>query len=134
MSRIRGKDTAPELRVRSLLHRLGFRFRIHRRGLPGKPDIVLPGRRKIVFVHGCFWHRHEQCKRATMPSTRTEFWESKFAANVARDREHVRLLTEAGWDVAVVWECEVRNERELADRLTRFLTSPAGTSSGFQGA
>ncbi len=110
MSRIKGRDTGPELRLRSLLHRAGFRFRLHAKELPGKPDIVLPKYRAAIFVHGCFWHRHEGCRNATMPSTRTEFWKSKFDTNVGRDERNQAALKAAGWTVFTVWECELKSD------------------------
>ncbi len=106
MSQIKGKDTAPELRVRSWLFSHGYRYRKNDKRLPGKPDIVLPKYKTVIFVHGCFWHRHG-CKYTTMPKTRTEFWETKFSRNVERDQEHVRALEAAGWHVIIVWECEI---------------------------
>lgn len=113
MAKVRGKNTKPELIVRRALHAMGFRFRLHRRDLPGSPDIVLPRRRTAVFVHGCFWHRHPGCPRATTPSTNTPFWKAKFDRNVERDRGQVEALTLAGWNVAIVWECEVRDPARL---------------------
>ena len=110
MSRIKGRDTGPELRLRSLLHRAGFRFRLHSKELPGKPDIVLPKYRAAIFVHGCFWHRHDGCRNATMPSTRTEFWKSKFDSNVGRDERNQAALKAAGWTVLTVWECELKSD------------------------
>ncbi len=110
MARIRGKDTKPELIVRSLLHRAGVRFSLRRKDLPGKPDIVLPKSGAVVFVHGCFWHRHKGCKVATIPKTRTDFWQAKFAANVARDKRNQRDLKKAGWKVIVLWECQVMRD------------------------
>src|SRR5690242_15759999 len=107
MSRIRGSNTKPEIKVRSALHQSGYRFRIHRRDLPGRPDIVLPGYRTVVFVHGCFWHRHKRCKFAYSPKTRPEFWQNKFSSNVARDQRNASQLRRLGWRVATVWECEV---------------------------
>lgn len=118
MSRIRGRDTKPELLVRSLLHRLGYRFRLHRRDLPGTPDIVLPKYQTVIFVHGCFWHRHPDCRYAYTPKSRVEFWKEKFAANVGRDARTRRALEQAGWQVLVVWECELRDMAGLSDRLT----------------
>jgi DNA mismatch endonuclease (patch repair protein) len=118
MSRIRGRDTKPELLVRSLLHRLGYRFRLHRRDLPGTPDIVLPKYQTVIFVHGCFWHRHPDCRYAYTPKSRVEFWKEKFAANVHRDAKNRRALEQAGWQVLVVWECELRDMAGLSDRLT----------------
>jgi DNA mismatch endonuclease (patch repair protein) len=124
MARIRGRDTAPEIRLRRLLHGMGYRFRLHRADLPGRPDIALPGRRKVVFLHGCFWHRHPGCPQATMPRTRIGFWRAKFERNVARDRSVRRALNRAGWGVAVVWECALREEARVARRLERFLGPP----------
>jgi len=119
MARIRATDTKPELTVRRLLHSLGYRFRLHRRDLPGSPDLAFPGRRKIVFVHGCFWHQHRGCRLAYRPKSNTKFWAEKFAANLLRDRRAMRQLRASGWDPLVVWECE------LADllRVRRILTS-----------
>lgn len=117
MSRIRGSDTKPEVRVRSLLHRLGYRFRLHVRNLPGRPDIVLPKHRTVIFVHGCFWHRHEGCRYAYTPKSRVEFWQAKFDENVARDQRQRRELEALGWAVAVVWECETQAEEQLKHRL-----------------
>jgi len=110
MGRIRGRDTKPELIVRSLLHRAGVRFSLRRQDLPGKPDIVLPKYGTVILVHGCFWHRHKGCKVATMPKSREDFWQAKFDANVARDRRNQRDLKKAGWKVLVVWECEVMRD------------------------
>lgn len=117
MSAIRGKDTAPELAVRRMLHGMGLRFRLHRKDLPGSPDIVLPKHLIVVFVHGCFWHRHEGCRFTTTPKTRREFWQAKFDGNVARDSRNQADLVQLGWRVLVVWECELREAAELRDRL-----------------
>jgi DNA mismatch endonuclease (patch repair protein) len=121
MSRIRGRDTKPELAVRSLLHRLGYRFRIHVATLPGKPDIVLPKHRTVVMVHGCFWHRHPRCQFCYTPKTRKEFWQTKFAGNMRRDRKVRSELARLGWRVIVIWECQVRNSPELEKRLGSLL-------------
>ena len=121
MARIGSADTSPELAVRRLLHRLGYRFRLHRRGLPGTPDICFPGRKKAIFVHGCFWHRHEGCRRTTTPVTRTSFWNDKFRKNVERDRANLKALRELGWSVMVVWECETAKPEALGPRLVGFL-------------
>ncbi|MCZ8186205.1 MAG: very short patch repair endonuclease [Beijerinckiaceae bacterium] len=110
MAGIKGKNTGPELMLRRLLHQAGFRYRIHPKNLPGKPDIVLPRYRAAVFVHGCFWHRHPGCRYSTVPSSNTEFWNAKFAANVTRDAKKERALIAAGWRVAVVWECELKRD------------------------
>ena len=119
MRRVRSTDTRPELEVRSLLHRLGFRFRLHRGDLPGKPDIVLPKYRTVIFVHGCFWHRHVGCRRASTPATRQSYWLPKFNRTVERDRSNQEQLTELGWSVIIVWECEIRELEDLAGRLKR---------------
>lgn len=121
MSRIKGRNTAPEVQVRSILHSLGFRFRLHRKDLPGKPDIVLPKRGTVVFVHGCFWHRHQECKNCTNPKTNEDFWQTKFDGNVARDRKNAKSLREMGWKVIVVWECELASPDKLRRRLLRLL-------------
>lgn len=119
MGRVRQKHTKPESRVRSLLHRMGYRFRLHSAKLPGRPDIVLPRHRKIVLVHGCFWHRHD-CRRA-LPATNPEFWRDKLKVNVQRDRRTVAALEALGWSVLVVWECETRDEATMRRALTGFL-------------
>ena len=110
MSRVRGSNTKPEIIVRSLLHRLGYRFRVNRRDLPGKPDIVLAKYQTVAFVHGCFWHRHPGCKRASMPATRRDFWIAKLQKNVERDKRDRRELRRAGWQVIVLWECDIRRD------------------------
>lgn len=117
MSRVAQANTKPEKRVRQLLHRNGFRFRLHRRDMPGTPDIVLPSRRTAIFVHGCFWHRHAGCRRATTPATNPERWRLKFERNVARDAAACEALNALGWCVLVVWECELRDEPALERRL-----------------
>jgi len=119
MSRIRGRDTEPERVVRSLLHRLGLRFSLRRKGLPGKPDIVLPARSTVVFVHGCFWHQHPACRLAVMPQTRPEFWAAKLGRNVVRDHENERALRRLDWRVVTVWECELENPEKITRRLRR---------------
>lgn len=121
MAGIRGKDTKPELIVRRALHSAGFRYRLHRADLPGSPDIVMPGRKLAIFVHGCFWHRHGGCKAATTPSTRPDFWARKFEANVERDRRSVKLLEDAGWNVHVVWECETKGKGSFFQPLLALL-------------
>ncbi len=121
MARIGQKNTAPEIAVRRILHRLGIRFRLHRRDLPGTPDIVLPGRRIAILVHGCFWHRHSGCRFAYTPNSRIEFWKAKFDRNVARDGEVQEALTDLGWRSHVVWECETDDLAALGKRLRRLL-------------
>ena len=119
MSHIRSKDTKPEMVVRRHLHALGFRFRLHSPKLPGHPDIVLPKWHTVVFVNGCFWHRHQGCKTATMPKSNVAFWTAKFARNVARDKKEHAALRRAGWRVIVLWECEVKTKLEkLPKRIT----------------
>jgi DNA mismatch endonuclease (patch repair protein) len=126
MSRIKGRDTGPELLLRSLLHRAGFRFRLHPKELPGKPDIVLPRYHAAIFVHGCFWHRHEGCRNATTPSTRTEFWQAKFHSNVNRDQRNIAALEAAGWTVFTVWECELKSDAAaIVDKLSRDIREAA---------
>lgn len=119
MSRVRSKDTKPEISVRSLLHRAGFRFRLHKAGLPGKPDIVLAKHKTVIFVHGCFWHRHPGCSDATTPKTRTAFWKKKFEENVERDQRTAATLRNLDWNVIVVWECELKNIERLLIRLNK---------------
>lgn len=122
MSRIRGKNTKPELLVRSMVHRMGFRFRLHRADLPGKPDLVFVSRRKVLFVHGCFWHRHKNCKKATTPASNTEYWFPKFDKTVERDRRALYCLRKHGWRPLVVWECESNDMAILARKLRAFLS------------
>ena len=126
MSGIRGRDTKPELTVRSLAHRLGYRFRLHRRDLPGTPDLVFPGRKKIIFVHGCFWHRHPGCRFAYQPKSNVETWRAKFETNIARDVRVREQLDRTGWDVLVVWECETGDIEMLTSKLRKFLDNGAG--------
>lgn len=114
MSGIRGKNTKPELALRRALHARGFRFRLHSGKVHGRPDLVLPKHRAVVFVHGCFWHRHKGCRYATVPATRPEFWRAKFDANVARDRTVRTTLLDGGWRVATVWECALRKPDQVA--------------------
>jgi DNA mismatch endonuclease (patch repair protein) len=117
MAHIGPRDTAPELAVRRALHRMGYRFRLYCRDLPGKPDIVLPRHRTIFMIHGCFWHRHPGCRFAYMPKSRVEFWRGKFEGNISRDERVLRELTEMGWTVRIIWECETRDPAELEQRL-----------------
>ncbi|WP_041344432.1 very short patch repair endonuclease [Dehalococcoides mccartyi] len=121
MSRIQSRNTKPEILVRSMLHRLGYRFRIHMQGLPGQPDIVLRRHLAIILVHGCFWHRHKGCKLAYTPKSRLEFWERKFDENIRRDEEVMRELVKMGWRVLTIWECQITDPKELQDRLIHFM-------------
>jgi DNA mismatch endonuclease, patch repair protein len=121
MSRIRGTDTRPEMIVRSFLHRQGFRFRVHVTSLPGKPDIVLPKHNCVVFVHGCFWHHHKNCPRASMPASRRAFWMKKILGNAARDQFTIKQLRKMGWNIVVIWQCELRNPQLLGRRLASLL-------------
>ena len=121
MACVRDKHSKPEMVVRRIAHRLGFRFRLHRRDLPGTPDLVFPSMRKVIFVHGCFWHRHMGCVRTTSPATRRQYWSDKFAANMKRDRANQRKLRTCGWEVLVIWECQTFDIDNLTRRLTKFL-------------
>lgn len=129
MSAIKGRDTKPEVLVRKLLHRLGYRFRIQRKDLSGKPDIVLPKHKTAIFINGCFWHRHAGCKYASTPSTNSEFWEKKFAANVKRDARNYAALREQGWNVLIIWECEVKEilRTKIIPGLPSRISSPYPT-------
>jgi DNA mismatch endonuclease (patch repair protein) len=122
MSRVRGKNTAPELVVRTMAHRLGYRFRLHRRGLPGTPDLVFPRLHKVIFVNGCFWHGHPDCDRARLPKTNIEFWRSKIGATVVRDRRAIEALRDEGWGVLVVWQCDTGDDGKLERVLRDFLS------------
>ena len=124
MGNIRSKDTTPEIIVRKVAHRLGYRFRLHRKGLPGKPDLVFPARKKIIFVHGCFWHQHDDpsCNISRQPKSRRDYWIPKLQRNVERDKIHLRDLISQGWTVLVIWECEVRDIDRLANKISEFLS------------
>lgn len=126
MASIRGRNTGPEMRVRRLLHGLGYRFRLHGRGLPGRPDLVFPSRSAVIFVHGCFWHRHAdpECPLARMPKSRQEFWRPKLEANRARDAAVGQQLTALGWRAHIIWECELRNLDMVTRRVIEFLGRP----------
>lgn len=133
MSRIRSKDTGPEWRVRRMVHAMGFRYRLHAKELPGRPDLVLPRHRKIIFVHGCFWHAHGCRVAQRPPATHARFWKNKFAQNVARDQEALRLLWQVGWQVLVVWECETKDPEQLRTLLSAFL-APTGRAATYERA
>ena len=121
MGRVKSKDSKAELRVRSLVHGLGFRFRLHGRMLPGKPDIVLPRHRKVILVHGCFWHRHGVCRSLSVPTNNADFWREKFAKTIERDKRNIEELCGMGWNVLVIWECETRDANLLQTKLRAFL-------------
>jgi DNA mismatch endonuclease (patch repair protein) len=121
MSRIRGKGTKPEMIVRRMVHRMGYRYRLHGRKLPGRPDLVFAARKKVIFVHGCFWHRHTCKFGQPVPQTRSAFWAEKFSGNVRRDRENVKKLKADGWNVLTLWECEISHLNTLARRIRSFL-------------
>lgn len=123
MALVRGKDTKPELIVRSLIHGLGYRYRLHWRELPGTPDLVFTSKRKVIFVHGCFWHRHANCSLARLPKSRKEFWETKLQGNVERDARNMRALKRDGWRVLLIWECELKDMSRLTKRIGRFLNA-----------
>ncbi len=122
MRAVKSKDTGVEMVVRRLLHAAGFRYRLHRKDLPGKPDLVFVSRRKVLFIHGCFWHQHPGCRAADRPSSNTVYWNAKLERNQARDAKNVRELEAAGWRVGIVWECQTRDKAALLTDLTRFLT------------
>lgn len=119
----RGKHTRPELAVRRIVHAMGFRYRLHRKDLPGRPDMTFPGRQAVIEIRGCFWHRHLGCRLAYLPKTRTDFWQRKFETTVLRDDRNAKALENSGWRVLTVWECEIDNAKLLANRLRTFLES-----------
>ncbi|MCF3627692.1 very short patch repair endonuclease [Alphaproteobacteria bacterium LMO-S08] len=123
MSRVRGRDTKPEMTVRRMVHGMGYRYRLHGKGLPGKPDLVFRPKRKVMFVHGCFWHRHPdpECPLARMPKSRLDFWKPKLDGNRERDIRTQRKLEDQGWNVMVVWECQLRDREALGARIREFL-------------
>lgn len=122
MSRVRDKNTSPEVKVRSLIHRLGYRFRLHRKDLPGKPDLVFNSRKKTIFVHGCFWHRHDCARGHRIPKTNSEYWIEKIQRNVERDSKHQSDLKMSGWDILIIWECEIGNPNNLAKEIDGYLS------------
>lgn len=121
MSAIKSKNTKPEIAVRKLLYSMGYRFRLHRKDLPGSPDIVLPKYKTVIFVHGCFWHRHENCKYTSTPKTRQEFWENKFNSNKKRDQKIQKEIIDLGWKFIIIWECETHNIQPLEEKIKRLL-------------
>lgn len=127
MSRVRGKDSNPEMKLRRLIHAMGYRYRLHVNKLPGKPDLVFPSRRAVIFMHGCFWHRHTGCKLARMPKSRIDFWRVKLESNRVRDQRHQQQLLELGWDVLVVWECQLGHLESVKELVKVFLHGKGGT-------
>ena len=121
MAQVKSKGMKPEMRVRRLLHGLGYRYRLHRKDLPGRPDLVFPSRRKVVFVNGCFWHKHSDCPRVRIPATNRDYWLTKLERNRSRDERNIALLQEDDWAVMTVWECQLRDFRPTAERLISFL-------------
>lgn len=121
MARVKSKGMKPEMQVRRLLHGLGYRYRLHRKDLPGRPDLVFSARRKVVFVNGCFWHKHSGCLRVRIPATNRDYWQTKLERNRVRDERNIALLQDDGWEVMTVWECELRDLPETTDRLVAFL-------------
>jgi DNA mismatch endonuclease, patch repair protein len=126
MSRVQSKNTSAETRVRSVAHAMGLRFRLHSDSLPGKPDIVFPKWKTVVFIHGCFWHRHPNCKKATIPKSNTSFWTTKFERNVARDQANLNALEQLGWKAHVIWECETKSPDRITERLKQIFPSSTG--------
>lgn len=125
MASIKGRDTRPELLVRSLVHRLGYRFRLHDKRLPGVPDIVLARHRKVIFVHGCFWHGHKKCMRSRRPEQNRAFWRKKLDANATRDKKDIQLLKKSGWEPIIVWECELKDSAKVKKKLKDFIRKHA---------
>jgi DNA mismatch endonuclease (patch repair protein) len=126
MARVKGRNTRPEMIVRRLTHAMGYRYRLHVRDLPGKPDLVFRSRQKVIFVHGCFWHRHEGCRRATTPQSNEAFWREKLSRNADRDAEQIKALNRKGWKVLVIWECQIRDRDAIAATIQSFLEGPTG--------
>lgn len=133
MSLVRGKNTTPELAVRRIVHSLGYRFRLHGKALPGRPDLVFAGRRKVIFVHGCFWHAHEGCAKARPPKSRKSYWVPKLRANKERDARNLAEVRALGWKALVVWQCELKKPERLVRKIDRFLGRPAGRAEAKKG-
>lgn len=121
MSCVKGENTKPEIKVRSLIHAMGFRFRLHRKDLPGKPDLVFPKHKKVIFVHGCFWHQHRACTSSARPTSNTTYWDRKLERTIERDQQNIFALGNAGWQVLVLWECEIKNTENTLSILENFL-------------
>lgn len=130
MSAVRGRDTKPEMSVRAILRSMGYRYRLHRKDLPGRPDIAFVGRKKVIFVHGCFWHRHYGCPRASFPKTRVEFWQDKFERNIKRDKLVEEAYADMGWRVLTVWECQIRDRAKLSKTLQIFMAEERKRDAG----
>lgn len=130
MRRIKGTGTTPEMVVRRLVHSMGYRYRLHRKNLPGKPDLVFGPRRKVIFVHGCFWHQHSGCRAGRLPASNTSYWHPKFERNVRRDVQARSDLERDGWSVLVIWDCETKDVEGLGARLRSFLNGPDGARNG----
>lgn len=128
MARVKGRHTSPEMSVRRMLHAAGYRYRLHARKLAGRPDLVFAARRKVIFVNGCFWHRHRDCSLARLPKSRVEFWTQKLEGNRARDERNIEALEDLGWQVLTVWECELRDPEALMERMRTFLDAPSPNS------
>lgn len=124
MRAVKGENTTPEMRIRRVIHSMGYRYRLHRKDLPGKPDLVFPRRRKIIFIHGCFWHGHDCRRGARMPKANRDYWERKISRNRARDADHRTALQQAGWRVLIIWECQLKEMDWLRNEIARFLESP----------
>lgn len=121
MSRVRSKNTKPELQIRRLVWSLGYRYRLHSKKLPGRPDIVFPGRKKVIFIHGCYWHQHDNCRQYRMPRSKLDFWLPKLEGNKKRDVFNQQMLREMGWDYLVIWECQLKDKEKVASRIVDFL-------------
>ncbi|WP_339162499.1 very short patch repair endonuclease [Methylobacterium bullatum] len=132
MQSVGQKDTKPEVALRQGLHRLGYRFRLHRKDLPGRPDLVFPSRKKVVFVHGCFWHGHG-CAKGRLPKSRPEFWVPKIEGNKARDARAIERLTKMGWETHIVWQCDMKNSERVAEELATFLGPPGRSKEAAEG-
>ncbi len=130
MAAIRSMGMKPEMAVRSLVHRLGFRFRLHRKDLPGVPDLVFPAMKKVIFVHGCFWHQHDACREGRLPKSRQDYWVPKLTRNVERDAQHTAALKKNGWRVLTLWECQVENDSRLPQTILKFLRSKSAVGTG----
>lgn len=129
MRRVKGKDTRPEMKVRRLIHGMGYRYRLHRRDLPGTPDLTFASRRKVIFVHGCFWHRHDGCPLARMPKSKLEFWKPKLEGNKKRDKRNIETLRSSGWQVLVLWECQLKEMSKLENMIKQFLDGSATSNA-----